>query len=299
MISLKIPLPAIHERVEYEVYQGGKVIKRGDFIARSFTPLGRNRLAGMMVNSPWKESAMIATYRVLVDAATWYSSAASVVSFNRNAGTITAETQEFDQAGEYKRIQGGWKFGSPPLDDVDSYYHYVTTSLTIGAGQTVKFFVEYQFSGLGSEIAWGGLGNQNSGNYPSVVGDIVCAAVLFDFQGDAPYFNEPIGSLEMLTENCKGSTDYGDEPAGEKFSTGGLGGADLSRSNNYVLISGPQWSCDATHGIWWLRILTSHATVPKVFHEWSVSADGDASGSFRIEPPTDVKVQTDVAFTFG
>lgn len=300
-LRLKIPISNIHERIEYEVYQGGKVIKRGDYIGKSFTTLGKNRLAGMLVNNPWMTSARLTTYRVLVNAATWYSSAATVVSFNRNAGTITAATQEFDGAGEYKRLQGSWNVGAGGGDDdVDSYYHYVTTSLTIGAGQTVKFFVEYQFSGLGSEIAWGGAGSQNSGNYPSVVGDIVCAAVLFDFAGDSPPFNEPIGSIVRLTENAFGSTDYGDEPGGEKFSRV-LTGTNMTVSNNYILISGIQHSVDWTHGVWWLRVLTSHATFPKVFHEWSVSGDGDADGPFHVvlQANEDITVQTDIEFTFG
>jgi len=284
MTLLKIPLPAIHECMEYEVYQGGKVVRKGDFIGRSFTDLGKNRLAGMMINNPTKENSKITTYRVFCSP-TWFSSAAAVVSFNLAAGTITAETQEFQSAGTYYQIWG-WNDNDATPTNADSSYHFISTDLTIGAGQTVKFFVEYQFSGLGSE----------TGSYPSVNGDIICAGVLFDYQGPSPYYNEPIGSLEMLTENCTGSETYGNQPAGEKFSTGV---ADMSVSNNYVLVSGHQWSSDATRGIWWLRVLTSHATVPKVFHEWSVSGQGDASGPFSIEPPTDVKVQTDVAFTFG
>lgn len=306
--SFKIPISNIRERVEYVVYQGEKVIRTGDFRGNSFSNFGKNRLAGMLINNPPMSDAKLTTYRVYCDNQPgWLSSAATVVSFDRNNGTITAETDEFTSAGTYWELRG-WSDNEPsPPNMGQSAYHYISTELTIGAGQTVKFFVEYQFSGLGSEIDWGGYTVQDSGNYPSVVGDIVCAAVLFNFAGDNPPFNHTIGAIERLTENCYGSTDYGEDaqhmpnPEEEALSHT-VYGVNMARIDNNIIISGIQHSVDFTHGIWWIRVLTSRATNPKVFHEWSVSSDGDASGPFKVQidgAQNDIKVQTDAQFTFG
>jgi hypothetical protein len=284
------------------VYQGGKVIRTGEYRGNSFSDFGKNRLAGMLINSPPMADARLNTYRVYCDNQPgWLSSEATVVSFNRQQGTITAETDEFTSAGTYWELRG-WNDGDDVPNMGQSAYHWISTDLTIGAGQTVKFFVEYQFSGLGSEIDWGGYLVQDSGDYPSVVGDIVCAAVLFDFAGDNPPFNHSLGALERLTDQAFGSCDYGEDEDNEGWSHT-IYGVNMARSNNYIQISGIKHSVSLTHGIWWIRILTSRADQQvKVFHEWSVSGEGDASGPFAVEavePLEHIKVQTDAEFTFG
>ena len=272
-MKLKIPIPQVHEHLFYEVYEGDKVVNRGDAQGHSFTTLGKNRIAAMVAGDD-PSTYKLDTYRVLVDASTWFSSVDTVLSRDEAAGYITAETQEFVSAGQYKRIQG-WSVSDTP--NVDSYYHYVTTSVTIGAGQTVKFFIEYTFDGLGSE---------GSGGYPKVQGDVVCGALLLNYVPNN--YAYMIGAIELVLWD------------GSKESSFPLS---ISQTDNQVLISGSQFELATGCSTHYIRALTSTAGAKHVFHEWSyLDSDGDASGPFTINndlsPSDDITLQTDMLFTF-
>lgn len=277
MTSLKFTLPVseVHERLIYQVYEGDKIINTETIQGHSFTTLGKNRLAEMIRGTSNPAGVKLDMYRVLVDASTWFSSAATVVSFDQAAGMITAETQEFQSAGEYKRIQG---MATYDLPDVNSYYHYVTTSVTISAGQSVKFFVEYTFTGLGSE------GGTPPG-LTEVNGNNVCAACLMDssmWDSDAP---NRIGWVVLETSN------------GTKFSSELTGKMGIVA--NVVTISGVQFTLGDGFSTHYIRVYNS-STNPILFHEWSYDGAGDSQGPFSINNDTGspITIQTDFEFTF-
>ena len=278
-LSLPIPTPSVHERIEYNIYEGDKVIATGENPGYSFTSLGKHRIAQMVADGGVATN-FLNYYRVyLLDHDTWFSSAMTVCSFYTDEGKITAQTQEFVSAGNYVRIQGGRTTDA----GVNSYYHYITTNVTIGTGQTVKFFVEYDFNGLGSE----------GGAYPSVNGDTMCAAMLCNYTvGANALFVLELGAIEIEFHN------------GTKTSIFPLIATDSTTHDNggYILISGHQFTLADNASTHYIRVLNSNAQPLSrhVFHEWGYLQQGDNTGPVSINNNTGatVTIQADMEFEF-
>jgi len=269
----------IHEKLYYNVYDGDEVVSTGHVQGHSFTQLGKLRLAQMLAGSVTSAAGKIDRYRVMLSGPTYLYSDATVVSWDSNGaeGLITAQTDEFTTAGIYLRLEG-----SQSNDSINSYYHYVTTNITIGSGQSIRFFIEYTFNGLGDE----------GGAYPAVNGDSVVAALLMN--KDTGGFCYPMGSLEMEDHAAVKFSNY---PISVSVSN------DTGNNQAYLLLSGENWSIANDQAIYYIRVLTSTAGAKHVIHEWSYDGDGDSSGPFSISNKMGAQkpmyVQTDIAFTFG
>ena len=278
--TLIMPSPSVHEKLEYNIYEGEKVIATGDTDGHSFTLLGKHRIAEMVADGGVATN-FLNYYRVyLLDHDTWFSSAMTVCSFYTDEGKITAQTQEFLSAGNYVRIQGGRTTDA----SVNSYYHYITTNVTIGTGQTVKFFVEYDFNGLGSE----------GGSYPSVNGDTMCAAMLLNYGvGANALFLLELGAIEVEFDNDSKTSIF---PLIATDST-------AHNQGGYILLSGHQFTLGVGHSTHYIRVLNSNAQPLSrhVFHEWGYVQQGDNTGPVSINNNTggDVTIQSDMEFEFA
>jgi len=165
------------EVVHYEIYEGEKVVDRGTVGGNSFTSLGINRVAQMAAGLIDPASFKINAFEVKVATPTnsWYSTA-TVVSFWGNSGAITAETITFQSPGTYYHIAG--KVSNEGGAAWASIYNILSPNVVLTTGQTVKFFVEYSFVGLGATTL--------PTNYTRCDGDRICASLLFNTDATSP-----------------------------------------------------------------------------------------------------------------
>jgi len=220
------------EVVHYEIYEGEKVVDRGTIGGNSFTSLGINRVAQMAAGLLEPATYKINAFEVKVATPTnsWYSTA-TVVSYWANSGAVTAETITFQSPGTYYHIAG--KVSNEGGAAWASIYNILSPNVVLTTGQTVKFFVEYSFVGLGANtgpVAW----TPTAGGV-RVDGDRICAGLLFNTDGAAPGGAVTLcnAAIKWLAADCDNPQVMMSIPPPLNVSV---------VSNNTIWISGHTWT---------------------------------------------------------